>query len=112
MGRFGTTERTFPYQYATAMHWSIAQFSMGSMDIYPTTILERWYAICVLLFALVIFSGLVGSITTAMAQLQQLKTKQATQMWLLRRFLRENKISKDLAGRIVRYCEYASEHRQ
>mmetsp|Transcript_70209 Transcript_70209/g.227291 ORF Transcript_70209/g.227291 Transcript_70209/m.227291 type:complete len:704 (+) Transcript_70209:54-2165(+) len=105
-------DASFEFRYTTAMHWSIAQFSMGSMDVHPRGPYERAFAIVVLLFALVVFSGLVGSITEALAQVRQINNKHNTQMWLLRRFLKEHRVSKDLSTRIIRYCQYASEHRE
>lgn len=95
------------YQYATAMHWSITQFTPASMQIVPHNIVERVFTICVVVFALVGFSYVVGSITGSLTQLRSLHEEESKQFWDLRRYLRVNHVEMRLSKRIQRYLEHA-----
>eukprot|EP00747_Dinoflagellata_sp_TGD_P080637 gnl/TRDRNA2_/TRDRNA2_160980_c1_seq2.p1 gnl/TRDRNA2_/TRDRNA2_160980_c1~~gnl/TRDRNA2_/TRDRNA2_160980_c1_seq2.p1 ORF type:complete len:364 (+),score=69.17 gnl/TRDRNA2_/TRDRNA2_160980_c1_seq2:96-1187(+) len=94
------------YRYATSLHWSLTQFTPASMSVQPHNIKERIYAIIVVLFAMITFSSFVSSITNAMTQLRNLNSQSAHQFWILRKYLRENKISRDLTTRLNRYLEH------
>lgn len=95
------------YQYATAMHWSITQFTPASMQIVPHNMAERVFTICVVVFALVGFSYVVGSITGSLTQLRSLHEEESKQFWDLRRYLKRNFVDLDLSKRIQRYLEHA-----
>jgi hypothetical protein len=95
------------YQYATAMHWSLTQFTPASMQIVPHNIVERVFTICVVVFALVGFSYVVGSITGSLTQLRSLHEEEAKQFWDLRRYLKRNHVELHLSKRIQRYLEHA-----
>ncbi|CAE8651744.1 unnamed protein product [Polarella glacialis] len=96
------------YQYATSLHWSLTQFTPGSMNVQPVNLLERWYSILVLISGLVIFSSFISSITASMTQLRSLKDDKAKQFWLLRRFLAQRHVPIFLSYRILRYADYAT----
>mmetsp|Transcript_14422 Transcript_14422/g.41465 ORF Transcript_14422/g.41465 Transcript_14422/m.41465 type:complete len:466 (-) Transcript_14422:55-1452(-) len=95
------------YQYLTAYHWSMTQFTPASMNVQPQNTLERGFSIVVIIFALVGFSYVVGSITGSLTQLRALKEEGAKQFWQLRRYLRKNQVPVVLSIRIQRYVEYA-----
>jgi len=61
----------------------------------------------VLVFALIVFGSFVSSLTASMTALRQLNQQSAGQFWLLRKFLRQHMISRDLALRVVRYLTHA-----
>jgi len=96
----GLPSKHLGYKYTTALHWSLTQFTPASMEVVPENTLERCFAICVLLFAMVAFSSLVSSITNAMTQLRNLNSQQLNETSMLRRYLGENKVSAALMGRI------------
>merc|ERR1719330_1450843 len=73
------------------------------MEVGPQNLSERVFAVVVILFALLTFSTFVSSITSGMTRLRMLKSEKAKQEYLLRSFLKENKISGDLSVRINRY---------
>merc|ERR1719414_1890261 len=54
------------YRYLTSLHWSLTQFTPASMDISARNLWERIFSIIVLFFAMVAFSSIVGTISTAM----------------------------------------------
>merc|ERR1719215_865150 len=93
-------------QYLVAFHWSLTQFTPASMSVQPANEVERAYAIVVVVFALVGFSYLVGSITGSLARLRALGEEGAKEFWKLRRFLKRNSVSTELSLRIQRYLEY------
>jgi len=100
------------YQYLISLHWSLTQFTPASMRVEPVNIPERLVAILVLLFAMIIFSSFVSSITTAMNQLRNLSAKNGSQLWLLRKYLREQNISGDLYQRLIRYASVTADRMQ
>lgn len=95
------------YTYLTAFHWGITQFTPASMDVNPQNTLERVYAITVVVFALVFFSYVVGSISGSMAQLRSLSGEFHRQFWVLRRYLKTNRVPTLLASRVKSYLEHA-----
>eukprot|EP00928_Gymnodinium_smaydae_P006324 TRINITY_DN12231_c0_g2_i1.p1 TRINITY_DN12231_c0_g2~~TRINITY_DN12231_c0_g2_i1.p1 ORF type:complete len:672 (+),score=137.24 TRINITY_DN12231_c0_g2_i1:319-2334(+) len=100
---------TLSFKYSTSLHWSLTQFTPASMDVSARNVFERVFSILVLLFAMVAFSSIVASITSAMTNLRNLASDSNKQFWLLRRYLRQRKISSDLCGRIVKFLEYQQE---
>merc|ERR1712151_526597 len=60
------------YQYATSLHWTLTQFTPASMDVVARNILERFYSIIVLIFAMVAFSSIIGSITSSMTVIRSM----------------------------------------
>merc|ERR1712012_455507 len=97
-----------PYLYATSLHWSLTQFTPASMEISARNIFERLYSVCVLLFAMLVFSSIVASITTSMTALRNLQGNEMRQFWLLRRYLRQRNIPKSLSDRIIKFLEHRS----
>jgi hypothetical protein len=95
------------YQYVTSFHWAITQFTPSSMHVQPQNILERIFAITVIVLGLVGFSYLVGSITGSLTELRKLKEEESKQFWNLRRFLKKAAVPKDLQVRIEKYVEHA-----
>lgn len=75
------------------------------MDVQPENPAERAFAITVVVFALVGFSYVVGSITGSLTQLRSLTERDAKQFWLLRRFLRHKHISFELSLRVRSFLD-------
>jgi len=108
----GFSDDNWSYQYATAFHWSITQFTPASMHVQPQNMSERTFAIAVVVFALVVFSYLVGSITGSLTQLRSMQEDTSKQFWNVRRYMKKNRVSVSLAGRIQRYLEFAWQNRK
>merc|ERR1719193_668564 len=100
-------DATWQYAYTTSFHWSLTQYTPASMHIQPQNFGERLYAVGVVVFALVGFSYVVGSITGSLTQLRAMKEEAAKQFWQLRRYLRKNQVPLLLSLRINRYLEHA-----
>jgi len=100
-------------RYVTSFHWSITQFTPASKpDIDPGNLAERCFAIFVVVFALVGFSYVVGSILGSLAQLRSMTEQSAKDFWMMRRFLRRNHVPMELASRIQRFVEHAHSQKQ
>ncbi|CAK0899575.1 unnamed protein product [Prorocentrum cordatum] len=95
------------YKYATAFHWSITQFTPASMDVQPQNFVERVFTVVVVVFALVGFSYIVGSITGSLGQLRSMQAEESTLFWDLKRYLARNKVPRALSVRIQKYLEHA-----
>lgn len=91
------------YRYATALHWSLTQFTPASMSVQPQNVSERIFAVIILLLALIVFSSFLSSITSAMTSLRNLGSNEEKQAWLLRKFFRQHHVSRDLTARIVHF---------
>eukprot|EP00747_Dinoflagellata_sp_TGD_P059220 gnl/TRDRNA2_/TRDRNA2_151472_c0_seq1.p1 gnl/TRDRNA2_/TRDRNA2_151472_c0~~gnl/TRDRNA2_/TRDRNA2_151472_c0_seq1.p1 ORF type:complete len:357 (+),score=29.78 gnl/TRDRNA2_/TRDRNA2_151472_c0_seq1:84-1154(+) len=100
------------YEYTTSLHWSLTQFTPASMSVSATNIAERVFSIVVLFFALVTFSSIVASITAAMTQIRNRRGDEMKQFWLLRRYLRQQQISKELGQRVVKFLEFEMDRRR
>ncbi|CAK0795567.1 unnamed protein product [Prorocentrum cordatum] len=107
MNVHGYDEEDWWYQYALAFHWSITQFTPSTNDIAPKNMTERVTAICVVVFALVGFTYIVGSITGSLAHLRSLSEGSAKMFWDLRRYLTHFRVRPTLALRIEKYLEHA-----
>lgn len=81
------TEASFWYQYFTCMHWSMAQMTVGAMDIAPRNAYERAVNYGALVMGTLIFSGLVSTISAMMLKHYLKKKDQLTHLASLRRFL-------------------------
>jgi len=100
---YGIADADWQYSYLTSLHWSITQFTPGSMDVQPRNAMERALAVVLLLLAMMVFSMFVSSLTNSMMALQNIGSKNTRQLWLLRKFFRQNNISRDLSMRVTRY---------
>eukprot|EP00434_Breviolum_minutum_P000591 symbB.v1.2.000514.t2/scaffold31.1/size418471/10 len=101
-------QQSIEYRYATALHWSLTQFTPATVDVHPQNLVERTFAILVLIFGLVLFSSFVSSITASMTQLRNMQEDKSKQFWLLRRYLLQKKVPQELNFKVLRYTEYAT----
>jgi len=92
--------------YFTALHWSLTQFTPATMAVQPQNFSERVFAVAVLLFAMIVFSAFVSSITNLMTNLFNLNSAEMKQFMRLDRYLHDNNISFRLSVRIRRYLEH------
>eukprot|EP00747_Dinoflagellata_sp_TGD_P100072 gnl/TRDRNA2_/TRDRNA2_167932_c0_seq3.p1 gnl/TRDRNA2_/TRDRNA2_167932_c0~~gnl/TRDRNA2_/TRDRNA2_167932_c0_seq3.p1 ORF type:complete len:643 (+),score=73.89 gnl/TRDRNA2_/TRDRNA2_167932_c0_seq3:246-1931(+) len=98
-------------RYCTCLHWALTQFTPGSMPVQPQNSFERLFAIITLLFALVVFSSFVSSITATMTRLRMLNSGASTKLFTLRKYFRQAGISRDLSVRIYRYVNVELDER-
>jgi hypothetical protein len=94
------------FKYFTSLHWSITQFTPASMDIYATNLVERIFSVCVLFWALLTLSSIIGNITASMTALRIMGHDEMKQTWLLRRHLKGLQLSPQLIERVMKYAEW------
>lgn len=99
-------EATLTWKYLTSLHWSITQFTPASMDISATNARERFVSIVILFWALVALSSIIGSVSASMTALRNIAADDNKQIWIMRRYLKENSISASLCSRIMAYVEF------
>lgn len=105
---YGYTNVEWYKKYAISFHWGITQFTPASkVPLQPRNLVERSYALFVVIFALVGFSYIVGSITGSLSQLRAMAEDADKQFYQVRRYLRQNEVPKVLGSRIQRYLEHA-----
>ena len=102
---FSLNKTSISYRYSTSLHWSLTQFTPAGMEIYATNQTERIYSVLVLLFAMVIFSWFISSITTALTHLRNLSSEQDKHKLMLRSYFSENDISLELNQRIWHHLQ-------
>lgn len=102
----GIQDRSLFYRYAASYQWSMSNFGLGSVRIFPENSGERFFAIVVLVTGMFMFSLMTASVTSSMVRLQNMNAENATQFWLLRRYLRQNRVPNALAFRLLRFLEY------
>jgi len=100
------------YRYVTSLHWSLSNFGPGTMTMQPQSSGERSYAIIVLVVGMTGFATFTASLTNKMMQLRDSQSETSKQFWLLRKYLRQNGVPRDLFIRILRNTEYACARQQ
>jgi hypothetical protein len=104
-GRSPTENLSVAEQYITCLHWSMTQFTPASIDVSAVNVYERTFSIIVLFFAMVSFASIVGSVTASITSLRSLKGNLVRQFWLLRRYLKQNRVSQLASLRILFFLE-------
>jgi len=104
---YGARDIRFIEKYVLSLHWSLTQFTPAGMHVNPRNLGELCFAVSVILVAMIGFSTFVSSITASMTRLRQLQGNALSGRFMLRRFLKENGISKNLQYRTERYVQIA-----
>jgi len=107
-------ESDLHYFYSTALHWSLTQFTPGSMEVVPRNSAERSFTILTLYLGLVMFSSMVSSITSAMNELRGRHFHRSNQRNIVNRYLRERRVSFWTGSRILVFLRnhgYGSQER-
>lgn len=88
------------YLYASALHWALTQFTPAPMEIAPTNVWERLFAIGVVLSALVVFSSFIGSISAKITEIRQLQAERHLEEARIRDYLGSKHISLEVGSAI------------
>jgi len=111
VSREGIADEDMWMQYTVSVQWSLAQFTPGASLIQIKCRIERAFYIFVLVYGLVLGTCFVSSITTIMNAVWSLTRYNTSQNFLLKKFLKENSVSRNLSTRILRYVDYVLELR-
>jgi hypothetical protein len=105
-GREPVWGKGLAWKYVTSLHWSLTQLTPAAMDVSACNTMERIFSIVILLFALGVFSSVIGSVTASVTALRNLKGTHLKDFWLLRRYCRENNVTPDLCKRLTKFLEH------
>jgi len=94
-------------RYLLSLHWCLAQFTPAPLGITPQNQAERCFNVILIFVSLIVFSSFMSSITTSMVRLKSLGSEYTVQVFMLRKFLKDNRISAELAARVSRYIDLA-----
>lgn len=105
--QYGYRDQDVGLQYLVSLHWSLSQFSGGLEEFAPTGIGERFYT--VLIWVISFLSGLVmlSFLTSSLTQQYIIGGTGARQMAVLRKYLGQNRVPKNLIKRLCRSAKHA-----
>mmetsp|Transcript_52496 Transcript_52496/g.122841 ORF Transcript_52496/g.122841 Transcript_52496/m.122841 type:complete len:1239 (-) Transcript_52496:33-3749(-) len=93
---------TDAYNYATCFHWTLAQLTLGSIDIYPVNSMERTLNIALLLAGIIFNATIVSLISSQAVEFIANRRDQMMKINTLKRFLEQHKVDTKLAVRVQR----------
>mmetsp|Transcript_37682 Transcript_37682/g.86973 ORF Transcript_37682/g.86973 Transcript_37682/m.86973 type:complete len:1094 (+) Transcript_37682:59-3340(+) len=88
---------THQYEYFTGMHWAFTQMTPGSMEVVPASTIERVYNIVVLIFGLIVGTGLTATLTSMMTQQRLAFEVRANRRAQLEQYLSQEQVSRSLS---------------
>ncbi|CAJ1345915.1 unnamed protein product [Effrenium voratum] len=94
-------------QYLASLHWALAQFSGGMDEIYPMNPLERLFAVAIGGTIFVIALVMLGVFTSGLTQQYIIGGSGARQLATLKRYLKQNNVSKVITKRVCRNAKHA-----
>lgn len=112
VAKHGYAHASLEARYSIALHWSLAQFAGGMDEITPHTLEERCFAICAFLLSFVLATCFVSVLTASMTQMCLVAYQKTQQVSILRRYLSQNGISKQLTMRVQRNAVKTREDHQ
>jgi len=95
------------YKYVTSIHWALSQFMGGMDEVQPKNLSERIYTVAALLVGFVCATSFVSRLTSSMTRLEIISGRDSTQVSVMRRYLRQNNISRELTIRVQRNAQHA-----
>jgi len=98
-------EASWQWAYLTSLHWSVAQFSPGGVEVVPQNPWERAYCVFCLFLGILFFASSLHSVNQAMEQIKNMHERFNRAYQSLRRYFREQSISPELVSRVFRYSE-------
>ena len=96
--------------YLAALYWTFTTMStVGYGDITARTGLEQTLSIILMLFGVVFFSFIIGSISSIFNRIDSQEAYISQKMDVIDEFARESKIEKDLKNRLRHAFAYSTE---
>lgn len=99
------TQGNWWYGYLTSLHWAICQFTPGGMEVQPQNSIERIFGILMLVAGMILFSSIISNITSSINTVKHLTGKYDTDLARLRRYFRQENISRKLLMHVTRYAD-------
>jgi len=95
-------EATSIYQYFVALHWSVAQMTLGASDAMPVNSYERFLNIIFLMNGLVFGSTTISYVSAAIVDYLVLQRDVTNQLLECRRFLRQFQCPSKLSAQVIK----------
>lgn len=99
------SDRSDVFQYMTSFHWSMAQLTLGAIEVSATNSWERAYSIVLLLCGLLFSATLVSSLSATLIDFQMRMNETHQKVRTLRNFLRQHKVDTTLCHRVMQQAE-------
>jgi len=106
----GLENRSLSQRYTTSLQWAISSFGVGSSSIHPESTPELAFAIGVTLFALVVFSTLISTMSQGYSEMQEKKTAEERDFVQLQLFFRQVRIPAELAKSVQKYLMHQQQY--
>jgi len=101
----GLADRTIWYKYSSALHFAVAQFTPGGINIHPTNTVERFFGVGMLVLGMVVFSTIVGNISQAVKSLRDITARYDKEFSVCRHWMTQNHFSTGLVSRVCMYAD-------
>jgi hypothetical protein len=99
-------------RYIASMRWALSQFGGGMDEFTPDSFWEHLYAALVFMLCFWVGTVFIGILTSNMTQLYILGNKQTLKLNGLRRYLKENGVTKTLNVRVLRNAQHSMKWKQ
>jgi len=90
------------YQYCVCFHWTLAQLTLGSSDVYPVNSSERIVNVLLLLTGVIFNATIVSLISSQALEYIANRREQTLKLTMLKRFLEQHKVHTELAVQVQR----------
>lgn len=100
-------DKSITSQYLVSLHWALCQLTGGMDEVVPVNAVERFYSVVVWMIAFMAASIIVSVLTSNLTQLHIIGGSTSRQMSTLRKYLKQNRISSNLALRVQRSAQHA-----
>jgi len=109
VGGLPIEEAGYTYRYCSALHWTLAQMTLGANEIIPVNSWERLFTTLLLIFGLLFGSVLVSFFSAQVMHLIMLRREMTFNIIALKKFLRQRGVTRGLTERIQRQIEERSQ---
>eukprot|EP00929_Paragymnodinium_shiwhaense_P034857 TRINITY_DN18914_c0_g2_i1.p1 TRINITY_DN18914_c0_g2~~TRINITY_DN18914_c0_g2_i1.p1 ORF type:complete len:745 (+),score=165.27 TRINITY_DN18914_c0_g2_i1:105-2339(+) len=106
VGFYDLPSKAVGVQYLLCLHWALSQFTGGMDELRPINAGERMYAMLIWLFSFLAASVIISILTSELTQMHIVGGNVARQMATLRKYLKQNSISSNLALRMQRSAQH------
>lgn len=104
---FDVSEKELGFQYLVSLHWALIQFAGGLGQVVPKCTAEQLYAVVIFMLSFILGLVMLSSLTSNLTQQYIIGGSGARQIATLKKYLKQNKVSKNLSKRLCRNAKHA-----
>jgi hypothetical protein len=93
-------------RYWTSLFWAVMVTIGIGRDVMPVTNLEHNFSIIVMIIGVIMYAGLIGSTSSALADIDREKAAQKRRLEHIKNYMNKRQVPHDLQLRIRRFYEY------